>query len=93
MQTTHTNKSWSRGKNHISHEENARNMQKRIDHLKRSLRHEHKRQAPSNFDYSSNDEEDQDYRQSSRTPPLNLSCMTKITAIVIEATIRLREAW
>ena len=69
VHTTHTNKSRSRGKNHISHEENARNMQKEIDHLKRSLHHEHKRQAPSNFDYSSDDEEDQDYRQRSRTPP------------------------
>ncbi|XP_050241279.1 uncharacterized protein LOC126690198 [Quercus robur] len=44
-------------------------MQKEIDHLKRSLCHEHKRRAPSNSDYSSDDEEDQDYRQRSRTPP------------------------
>ena len=44
-------------------------MQKVIDHLKKSLHHEHKRRAPSNYDYSSDDEEDKDYRQRSRTPP------------------------
>ena len=66
---THTSKSQSRGKNHVSHEENARNMQKEIDYLKRSLHHECRSQAPSNFDYSSDDKEDEDYRQRSRTPP------------------------
>ena len=69
VRTTHTSKSQSWSKNHISHEENARNMQKKIDHLKRSLCHERRRWAPSNFDYSSDNEEDQDYRQRSRTPP------------------------
>ena len=44
-------------------------MQKEIDHLKRSLRHECRRRAPSNSDYSSDDEEDQDHRKRSRTPP------------------------
>ena len=67
--TTHTSKSQSRGENHISHEENARNMQKEIDHLKRILRHECRRRAPSNSDYSTDDKEDKDYRQRSRTPP------------------------
>ena len=67
--TTHTSKSQSRGKNHISPEENARNMQKEIDHLKRSLHHERRRRALSNSDYSSDDEEDKDYRRRSRTPP------------------------
>ena len=69
VRTTHTSKSQSRGKNHISYEENARNMQKEIDHLKKSLCHECRRRAPSNSDYSSDDEKDQDYRQKSRTPP------------------------
>ena len=40
VHTTHTSKSQSRGKSHVSHEENARNMQKEIDNLKRSLCHE-----------------------------------------------------
>ena len=40
VHTTHTSKSQSRGKSHVSHKENAKNMQKEINHLKRSLRHE-----------------------------------------------------
>ena len=62
VHTTHTNNSQSRGKNHVSHKENARNMQKEIDHLKRSLRHERRRRARSNSDYSSDDEKDADYK-------------------------------
>ena len=69
VRTTYTSKSQSRGKNHISLEENARNMQKEIDHLKRSLRHERRRRAPSNSNYSFDDEEDKDYRQRSRNTP------------------------
>ena len=44
-------------------------MQKEIDHLKRSLCYERRRRAPSNSDYFSDDKEDQDYKQRSRTPP------------------------
>ena len=44
-------------------------MQKEIDHLKRSLRYERRKRAPSNSDYSSGNEKDEDYRQRSRTPP------------------------
>ena len=44
-------------------------MQKEINHLKRSLCHKRRKQAPSNSDYSSNDEKDEDYKQRSRTPP------------------------
>ena len=68
VHTTRTSKSQSWGKSHVSHEENARNMQLEIDHLKRSLCHERRRQAPSNSDYSSNDEKDASYKQRSRTP-------------------------
>ena len=69
MHTTHTSKSQSRGKSHISHEENARNMQKEIDHLKRSLHHEWRKRAPSNSDFFSDGEEGGNYRRRSRTPP------------------------
>ena len=64
----HTSKSQSRGKSLVSHEENAENMQKEIDHLERSLRHEQRKQAPSNSDFSSDSEEDGSYRRRSRTP-------------------------
>jgi len=58
--TTYTKRSQARGKSHVSQEENARNMQKEIDHLKRSLRHERRKRAPSNSDYSSDDEKEED---------------------------------
>ena len=69
VHTTNTNNSQSQGKSHVTHKENARNMQKEIDHLKRSLCHECRRRAPSNSDYSADDEKDVDYKQRSRTPP------------------------
>ncbi|XP_023904372.1 uncharacterized protein LOC112016099 [Quercus suber] len=43
-------------------------MQKEIDHLKRSLRHERRKRAPSNSDFSSKSEKDGSYRRKSRTP-------------------------
>ena len=71
MHTTHTSRSHSRGGSHLSfsHEINTKAMQLEIDHLKKSLRHEWRKQAPSNFDFSSDDEEDGSYRCRSRTPP------------------------
>ena len=69
MHTTYTSRSQSRGGSHPSREENAKNMQQEIYHLKRKLHHERRRRTPSNCDFSSDDEEDDSYRQRSRTPP------------------------
>ena len=44
-------------------------MQWEINHLKRKLRHERRKQTPSNFDFSSSDEEDGSYKPRSRTSP------------------------
>ncbi|XP_050249093.1 uncharacterized protein LOC126696383 [Quercus robur] len=44
-------------------------MQREIHDLKRRLRHTQQRRSPSNFDISSNEEEDVSYRWRSRTPP------------------------
>ena len=52
VRTTHISRSQAHGKSHVSQEENARNMQREIDHLKRSLRHERWKRAPSNPDFS-----------------------------------------
>ena len=41
--TTHTSRSQSRSGSHLSHEENAKNMQREIDHLKRKLCHKRRR--------------------------------------------------
>ena len=69
MHTIHTGRSQSQTRSHTFHEENARNMQLEIDHLKRKLHHERRRRTPSNFDVSSSDEGDASYRPKSRTPP------------------------
>ena len=69
MHTTHTSRSHSRGGSHLSHERNNKAMQLKIDHLRRSLRHERRKQAPFNSDFSSKGEEDGSYRRKSRTPP------------------------
>ena len=44
-------------------------MQQEIDHLKRKLRHKRRKQTPSIFYFSFDDEEDGSYRQRLRTPP------------------------
>ena len=44
-------------------------MQLEIDHLKRKLRHERRRQTPFKPDFSSDYESDGSYRHRSRTPP------------------------
>ena len=44
-------------------------MQLKIDNLKKKLRYAQRKQTPSSFDMSSNDEKDDNYRRRSRTPP------------------------
>ena len=39
VHTTHTSKNQSRGKSHVSHAKNERDMQHEIDELKKELRH------------------------------------------------------
>ena len=69
VHTTHTSRSQSRNGSHLSHEEDTRALQLEIDHLKRKLHHERRKQTPSNFNFSSDNEEDGSYRHRSRTPP------------------------
>ena len=69
MHTTHTSRSQPQSRSHPSHEENAKNVQLEIDHLKRKLRHQQRKRTPSNSNFSSDDEEDGSYRQKSRIPP------------------------
>ena len=40
VHTTHTSRSQSRNGSHLSHEEDTKALQLKIDHLKRKLRHE-----------------------------------------------------
>ena len=93
MHTTHTSRSQSRSGSHLSHEENTKTMQLEIDHLKRKLHHERRRQTPSNFDFSSGDEEDGSYRPRSRTPLVNLSQVMGTTTESVGIRARLAKAW
>ena len=68
VHTTHTSRSQSQSESHLSYEKNTKAIQLEIDHLKRKLCHERRRQIPSNSDFSSNDEEDGSYRHRSQTP-------------------------
>ena len=61
-QTMHTNRSQSRGKSHVSHVENEKDMQREINELKKKLRRARRRRASSEFESSSRDTEDDTYR-------------------------------
>ena len=65
----HTNRSQSRGKSHVSHAENEKDMQREIDELKKKLHHARRRRSSFESESSSGDTEDVTYRQRSRTPP------------------------
>ena len=61
-QTMHTNRSQSRGKSHVSHAENEKDMQREIDELTKKLRHAWRRRASFESESSSEDTEDVTYR-------------------------------
>ena len=69
LRTIHIGESQSQTGNHVSHAKNTKVMQLEIDHLKRKLHHERRRQTPSHSNFSSDNEEDGSYRRRSRTPP------------------------
>ena len=69
MHITHTSRSHFRVGGHISQEQQNRAMQLEIDNLKKKLCHTQQKRTPSSSDISSNNEEDDNYRQRSRTPP------------------------
>ena len=61
-QTIRTNRSQSRGKSHVSHAENKKDMQHEIDELKKKLHRAWRRQASFESESSSGDTEDDTYR-------------------------------
>ena len=70
MHTLHTGGSGYRRRGHAIHEQvDEKAMQREIDDLKKRLCRTQRKQTPSSFDASSNDEEDANYRQRSGTPP------------------------
>ena len=69
MRTTHTTKSRSRGKSHVSHAKNDRNLQREIDELKRELHHARRERSPPCSEPSSEEMDGASYRWRSRTLP------------------------
>ena len=69
MHKTHTSKSQSRGKSHVSHAKNERDMQREIDELKKELRRVQRRRSSPDSELSSEETDDATNRRRSRTPP------------------------
>ena len=69
MHTTHTSKSHSRGKSHVSHVKNDRDIQREIGVLKRELRHARRERSPPGSEPSSEKTDGASFRRRSRTPP------------------------
>ena len=67
MQKTHTSKSQSRGKSHVSHAKNERDMQHEIDELKKKLCRARRRRSSPKSDFSSEETDDAMYRRRSKT--------------------------
>ena len=69
MHTTHTSKSQSQGKSHVSHAKSERDMQREIDELKKELRRAWRRRSSPDFELSSEETDDAIYIRRSRIPP------------------------
>ena len=69
MQTTPTSKSQSRGKSHVSHAKNERDIQREIDELKKKLHYARRRHSSPDSKLSSEETDDATYRRRSRTLP------------------------
>ena len=61
-QTMHTNRSQLRGKSHVSHAENEKDMQREINELKKKLRRARWRRASFESESSSGDTDNDTYR-------------------------------
>ena len=69
VRTTHTTRSHSRGKSHVSHAKHDGNLQREIVDLKRELRHARRERSPPCSEPSSEESDGASYRRRSRTPP------------------------
>ena len=69
-QTIHAGRSGYRRRSHLVHEQaDEKDLQRRIEDLKRKLRYAQRKQTPSSSDVSSNDEGDASYRECLETLP------------------------
>ena len=90
--TTHTSRSHSRVRSHVSQEQHNRAMQLEIYPLKRKLRHAWRERTFSNSDVSFEGEEDASYKRRSRTPPSLFPTM-KNTITNVDTRAYLAKAW
>ena len=67
--TNHIDGGQTRGKGHVSHAKNDRDMQREIDELKKELHRVRRRHSSPNSKPSSDETDDTTYRRRSRTPP------------------------
>ena len=67
--STHTSKSQSQRKSHISHAKNERDMQREIDKQKKELRRAQQRHFSPDSELSSEETDDVTYKRRSKTPP------------------------
>ena len=63
VQTTHSSKSQSWGKSHVSHAKNERDMQRKIDELKKKLRRARRRRSSPESEFSSEETDDATYKR------------------------------
>ena len=63
VQTMHTSRSQSRGKSHVSHAKNERDMQREINELKKKLCRARRRHSSPKSESSSEDTDDAMYRR------------------------------
>ena len=68
-------------------------MQREIDHLKKELRHAQQKRTPSQFDSSSDSENNSSYRRRSRLLLVSLSHMKRNTTTNVDTRAQLVEAW
>ena len=70
LQMLHTSGSGYQRRSHLVHKQADENdLQWEIDDLKKRLRRAQRKQTPSSFNVSSNDDEDASYRKRLETPP------------------------
>ena len=69
VHTTQISKSQFRGRSHVSHAKNDRDMQHEIDELRRELRHARRRRLSPSSEPSSKETNGSSYRRRSKTPP------------------------
>ena len=69
-QTIHAGRNGYRRRSHLVHEQaDEKDLQWEIEDLKKKLHRAQRKQTPSSYDVSSNDEGDASYRECSETPP------------------------